>query len=292
MIVYSTALQIFMATKIFLDSGDPSETRQIVSLLGSIDGQTTNPTLISKHPVVKKHFERGEKFTPKEIMDFYKKVVTEISVLLPHGSVSVEVYADTQTTHEEMIAQGRAMFTWIPNAQIKLPTTHEGLLAAEALVEDGVRINMTLCFSEEQAVAVYGATMGAKRGQVFISPFIGRLDDQGQNGMDLVKNIISLYQKGDGHVEVLAASMRSLAHINAAVVFGADIFTASASLLTEWADKRKQPPADFSYQPNLATIPHKHLNLNTDWRTLDITHPLTEKGLERFSQDWNILIKT
>lgn len=281
-----------MSTKIFLDSGDPSETRQVIELLGSLDGQTTNPTLVSKHPIAKERFEKGQKFTPKEIMDFYKQVVTDVSALIPDGSVSIEVYADKHTTHEEMIAQARAMFAWIPNAHIKLPTTREGLCAAQALVADGIRINMTLCFSEEQAAAVYAATRGAKKGQVFISPFIGRLDDAGQNGMDLVKNIIELYKKGDGHVEVLAASVRTLEHLYASLFFGADILTASAGLLKEWHEQGRQAPGSFSYTPTLPSIPCTSCDLNASWETFTITHPLTEKGQERFSSDWNALIKT
>lgn len=280
-----------MSTKIFLDSGDPTETQRVIELLGSLDGQTTNPTLVSKHPIVKERFEKGQQFTPKEIMDFYKKVVTDISLLIPQGSVSIEVYADKHTTHEEMIAQARAMFAWIPNAHIKLPTTKEGLCAAKALVGDGIRINMTLCFSEEQAAAVYAATKGAKKGQVFISPFIGRLDDVGENGIDLVKNIIDLYKKGDGHVEVLAASVRTMEHLYASLYFGADMLTASAGLLQEWHEKGNQIPDTFSYVPSLAAIPCANCDLNASWETFDIYHPLTEKGQERFSSDWNALIK-
>lgn len=279
-----------MPTKIFLDSGDPAETRTMINLLGSLDGQTTNPTLVSKHPIVKERFENGQKFTPKEIMDFYKQVVSEISALIPAGSVSIEVYADKHTTHEEMIAQARAMFSWIPNAHIKLPTTTEGLIAAEALVKDGLRINMTLCFSEAQAAAVYVATKGAKKGQVFISPFVGRLDDQGENGMDIIKNIMGLYKKGDGHVEVLAASIRNMNQLNASVKYGVDIITAPASLLSEWNKQGKHVPDGFSYDVPLTPILYHGFDLDTAWSTFDITHPLTEKGLERFSSDWNALI--
>ncbi len=279
-----------MPTKIFLDSGDPAETRTMINLLGSLDGQTTNPTLVSKHPVVKERFENGQKFTPKEIMDFYKQVVSEISALIPAGSVSIEVYADKHTTHEEMIAQARAMFSWIPNAHIKLPTTTEGLIAAEALVKDGLRINMTLCFSEAQAAAVYVATKGAKKGQVFISPFVGRLDDQGENGMDIIKNIMGLYKKGDGHVEVLAASIRNMNQLNASMKYSVDIITAPALLLSEWNKQGKQVPDGFSYDVPLTPILYHGFDLDTAWNTFDITHPLTEKGLERFSSDWNALI--
>jgi len=279
-----------MPTKMFLDSGDPSETKEVIGFLGFLDGQTTNPTLVSNHPLVKERREKEQKFTPKEIMEFYKKVVTDISTLLPSGSVSIEVYADKDTMHEEMIAQARAMYAWIPNAHIKLPTNHEGLLAAETLVRDGLRVNMTLCFTEEQAAAVYAATKGAKKGQVFVSPFIGRLDDAGFNGMDLIKNIIALYKKGDGHVEILAASIRTMEHVYAASFFGADIITAPMRLLKEWHEKSEEIPLDFGYLSAGTPIVYRDCDLDADWKTFDIHHPLTDKGLASFSNDWNALI--
>ena len=88
------------------------------------------------------------------------------------------------------------MFGWIPNAHVKFPTSAEGLKAAEKAIGLGLRVNMTLCFSQAQAAAVYAATRGARKGQVFVSPFIGRLDDRGENGMDLIANILRMYAKG------------------------------------------------------------------------------------------------
>lgn len=117
-----------LKTKIFLDSGDPQETRDILALLGFLDGQTTNPTLISKNPQAKSQLESGKKFTKQEIYDFYKSVVTEIAALIPNGSVSIEVYADQSTTPEQMIKEGRQMFSWIPNAYNKLPIIDTGLI--------------------------------------------------------------------------------------------------------------------------------------------------------------------
>src|SRR3989344_4842731 len=102
--------------------------------------------------------------------------------------------------------QGKEMFSWIPNAHVKYPTTKAGLEAAHRSIQEGMRVNMTLVFTQEQAAAVYAATKGAKRGDVFVSPFIGRLDDRGENGMDLIKNIIKMYRGGDGHVLILGAS--------------------------------------------------------------------------------------
>ena len=153
-----------LKTRIFLDGGDPEETRTLLGLLGFLDGQTTNPTLISKNPEARRRLEKGEKFNPDEIFGFYQQVVREISGLIPQGSVSIEVYADLSTAAEQMLKQGREMFTWIPNAHIKFPISGEGLKAAEAAVKEGLRVNLTLCFSQEQAGAVYAATRGAKKG--------------------------------------------------------------------------------------------------------------------------------
>ena len=237
-----------MNTKIFLDSGDPNETREVVKLLGFLDGQTTNPTLISKNPKAHSRLERGERFTKDEIFAFYKEVVQEISNLIPQGSVSVEVYADKNTNSKEMLEQGREMFSWIPNAHIKFPTTNEGLTAVEQAVKEGMAVNMTLCFSQEQAAAVYAATKGAKKGDVFVSPFIGRLDDRGENGMDLIENIVRMYEKGDHHVEVLTASVRNLDHFLYAIKLGSDIITAPFKVLKEWGDKKlPMPEPDFDY---------------------------------------------
>src|SRR4030042_5750299 len=143
-----------LKTRIFLDGGDPEETREIIKILGFIDGQTTNPTLISKNPQAKQRLDRGERFSREEIIDFYRSVVKEISSLIPKGSISVEVYADLSTHAEEMLRQGKEMFAWIPNAHIKFPSSEEGLNAAEQAAEGGMRINMTLCFSQEQAAGV------------------------------------------------------------------------------------------------------------------------------------------
>ncbi len=122
------------------------------------------------------------------------------------------MFADLSTTAEEMLAQGQEMFSWIPNAYIKYPCTHEGLRAAQISVKKKIRVNMTLCFSQEQAAAVYAATKGSRE-PVYVSPFVGRLDDHGEDGMDLVRNIKRMYERSDGHVHVLAASIRSVNHL-------------------------------------------------------------------------------
>ena len=151
---------------------------------------------------------------------------------------------------------------------------------------------MTLCFSQAQAAAVYAATRGARKGQVFVSPFIGRLDDRGENGMDLIANIIRMYAKGDGHVEVLTASVRKVDHLLYAMKLGSDIITSPFDVLEEWGKKGLPLPGpDYSYDPgSLRPIPYEEIDLTKDWREYDIRHDLTDKGMERFSQDWNSLI--
>jgi transaldolase len=152
---------------------------------------------------------------------------------------------------------------------------------------------MTLCFSQAQAAAVYAATRDARKGQVFVSPFIGRLDDRGENGMDLIGNIIRMYAKGDGHVEVLTASVRKVDHLLYAIKLGSDIITSPFSVLEEWGKKGLSLPGpDYRYDPgSLRPIPYEEIDLTKDWREYDIRHDLTDKGMERFSQDWNSLIK-
>ncbi|MBU1322490.1 transaldolase, partial [Patescibacteria group bacterium] len=246
-----------MPTKIFLDSGDPQETKEALKLLGRLDGQTTNPSLIAKNPLA-----QGKKFTTKEVYSFYRKVVEEISGLIPKGSVSVEVYADKNTSVEIMVNQAKEMNAWIPNSHIKLPITKNGLETASVLVKQGIRVNMTLCFTQQQAAAVYAATLGAKKGEVFVSPFIGRLDDKGINGLDLVKNCLEMFKAGDGHVEVLAASTRNLYHHLTCLEMGADIITSPLAILKQWQE--------------IKPITYEKIELDKPWQEQNISHELTD----------------
>jgi transaldolase len=282
-----------LKSRIFLDGGDPEETTAVLEQTGFLDGQTTNPTLISKNPEARKRLEQGSKFDKEEILTFYRSVVTTLSGMLPSGSISVEVYADAKTSADEMLKQGREMFTWIPNAHIKYPTSREGLKAAQQAIKEGIRVNMTLVFSQEQAAAVYAATKGARKGQVFLSPFIGRLDDRGENGMDLIANIIRMYSNSDGHVEVLTASVRSIDHLLYALRLGSDIITAPFSMIKMWGEKGLPVPGnDYRYDTKgMKSISYRELDLNRQWESFDIKHDLTDKGMEKFSADWNALIK-
>ncbi len=279
-------------TRIFLDGADPEETRQVIAKLGFLDGQTTNPSLLAKNPAAQQHKTPGHKFSRAAIYEFYKDLCRTLTGMLPDGSISIEVYADAHTDAGAMCRQGREFASWIPNAWIKLPSSAAGLEAAEILAGEGVRVNMTLCFSQAQAAATYAATRGSMRGEVFVSPFIGRLDDRGENGMDLIANIMKMYKAGDGHVQVLTASVRSMEHFLCALAYGSDIITAPYKLLMEWGE-RGMPMAgpDYAYNPgSLKPIPYKELDLNKPWREYDITHPLTDAGMEKFSTDWNSLI--
>lgn len=281
-------------SKIFLDGGDPAETKEAIKLLGFLDGQTTNPTLIAKNPFVQEKIKKGEKFNSEEVLFFYKDVVKELSYLIPNGSISIEVYADSTTKAEDMLSQAEEMFSWIPNAHIKIPITYEGLKAAELAIKNNIRINMTLCFSQEQAAAVYSATKGAKLGDVFVSPFVGRLDDIGENGMDLIANIIRMYRDTDRHVKVLTASVRNYDHFLYAMKLGSDIITTPFKILKEWANNGMpiiNDDTNYNYNAKeLKKIDYKILDLSKDWRNFNIKHVLTDKGLERFANDWKSLI--
>ena len=285
------------ATKLLVDGGDPEETVRVKKLLGFVDGQTTNPTLIAKNPEIQRRLASGRTLTPQEEKDEYRRIVQEISPLVGDAGVSIEVFADMDTRAEDMLAQGEEMFTWIPNAYIKYPCIREGLRAAEMSVRRGMRVNMTLCFSQEQAAAVYAATTGT-RAPAYVSPFIGRLDDRGENGMDVVKNILRMYGSGDGHVLVLAASIRTLDHLLASFALQADLATVPGKVLTDWADMGF-PMADqaFSYKAvskngdPLKPIPYQELDLGHPWTSFDITHELTDAGIQKFVSDYRGTLK-
>jgi transaldolase len=133
-------------TKILVDGGDPQETRQVKELLGFVDGQTTNPSLIAKNPNIKELIASGHKLSNREEMDEYKKIIQTNSPLVGDAGVSIEVFSDEKTTAQEMFSQGQEMFSWIPNAYIKYPCTAEGLRAAQMSVKQGMRVNVTSAF--------------------------------------------------------------------------------------------------------------------------------------------------
>ena len=209
--------------KFFIDTANLNEIREAAEL-GLIDGVTTNPSLIAKE---------GD-------IDF-KEHIGKICSLVP-GDVSAEVTAlDT----EGMLREGRELAKIAPNVVVKCPLTLDGLKATRTFTAEGIKTNVTLCFSSAQAL------LAAKAGATYISPFIGRLDDIGQNGMDLISDIVTIYDNYGFETEVLAASIRHPMHIVDAALIG----------------------------DHVATIPFKVIKQL-------VHHPLTDKGLEAFLADW------
>jgi len=277
-----------LKTKIFLDSGQVAETRQALNLLGFLDGQTTNPSLIAKN------FQAGSssKISENELLAFYRGQIEEITGLMPQGSISVEVYADSQTPAEQMVSQGLEMFNWSPNAYIKLPITKAGLEAAEELIRQGIRVNLTLCFSQEQAAAVASMAKNAQAGQVYISPFIGRLDDQGLNGLSLIRNILKMYRQQSAGVLVLAASLRNLGHLQQCFRLETDIITAPFKVLSAWAEAGfSLSDEEIENNHQLKDLPYQEFDLLRPWQDFSLEHELTNRGLQQFADDWNALIK-
>ncbi|MCR4279600.1 MAG: transaldolase [Candidatus Zambryskibacteria bacterium] len=282
----------YLSAKIFLDSGDPAETYAALSMLGFLDGQTTNPSLVAKNPEIIE-LSNHHQLKLEILWEKYKDITREIHSLIPSGSVSVEVYADRSTNYENMLAQGKGLNSWFPGVFIKLPATLTGLQAARTLVSQGMNVNITLCFSQEQAAAVHSATKGAKLGQVYVSPFIGRLDDIGLEGLDLIKNIKSMYQEWGSHVEILGASIRNLNHFFGCLENGADIVTCPFKVLEEWnAFGLNRDPKEF----NGGTVSLKRIDRQQieerELEDYELHHELTEKGLEKFSKDWKSLISS
>jgi transaldolase len=209
--------------KFFIDSADVGELKNL-SALGLVDGVTTNPSLIAKS---------GRNFLDvlREVCDFVE------------GPVSAEV---TATDAEGMIAEGRALAKIADNIAVKVPLTWAGLRACKTLTDEDTMVNVTLCFSANQAL------LAAKAGATFVSPFVGRLDDVGQDGMELIREIRQIYDNyPELPTEILAASIRHPVHVTQAAKAGADVATV--------------PPNVF-----------KQL----------IEHPLTDKGLAAFLADW------
>lgn len=209
--------------KFFIDTADVDEIRSLVQT-GFVDGVTTNPTLVA---------QSGRRF---------EEVIAEICDLVP-GPVSAEV---TATDLSGMLAEGRHLAKIAPNVVIKVPLTFDGLQACDVLTQEGTPVNVTLCFSPAQAI------LCAKAGATFVSPFLGRLDDCGEIGMDLIEKIVEIYHNyPDFTTQILAASIRSPLHVVEAARLGADIVTIPPKVLRQL------------YQ-----------------------HPLTEKGIDTFLADW------
>lgn len=208
--------------QLFLDTTDVNILKDLAQT-GLVDGVTTNPTLIAKsgRPML--------------------QVIAEICDAV-EGPVSAEVAAmDTVG----MLDEGRRLASIAPNVVVKVPLTRDGLIATREFAHGGIATNVTLCFSAAQAL------LAAKAGATYISPFIGRLDDHGADGMDLITEIRTIYDNYDYDTEILAASIRTSAHVKEAAMAGADCATIPPSVFQEL-----------------------------------FKHPLTEKGLELFMADW------
>lgn len=284
-----------LPSKIFIDGGDPEETKQADALLKKagyhgLDGQTTNPTLIAKNFAAK---NGGRKVSMDEAFAEYKRVVGQMSYTIPEGSISIQVIGDPATlTADQMVSQARDRITWIPNACIKFPCSRPGLEAAEVFCEEGP-VNITLNFSQEQAAAVYGATK-THNYDVFISPFVGRLDDKGMSGMDVTANELAMYRgSGDKHVQVLTASLRNIKHLMYALHLKSDIITVPFKIFKEWADGGfTLPKEDFFYDaPGLTEIPYSEYSLDADWKSFTLDHELTTAGLSKFWEDWKGIVE-
>ncbi|HET8732824.1 MAG TPA: fructose-6-phosphate aldolase [Anaeromyxobacteraceae bacterium] len=192
--------------KFFLDTADVAEIRKAVDL-GLCDGVTTNPTLVAR--------------TGRPFEDVLKEIVG-----LVHGPVSAEV---TAPDVEGMLEQARAYAKVAPNVVVKVPLVLEGLKVVKALTDEGIRTNVTLCFSPGQAL------LAAKAGATYVSPFVGRLDDVAEDGMALVAQIIEIYRNYEFTTQVLVASVRNPLHVVQAARMGADVATLPFSVLAQLA---------------------------------------------------------
>jgi len=278
---------------IFLDGGSPEEAKKADELLKNsghpgIQGQTTNPSLIARSALKKLKFHGSPRvyLRTSEALAFYRQTVEEMAGILA-GPISVQVIGDTDTSYKEYLRQGQEILTWIPNAVVKFPCTYEGLKAASIACHHGP-VNMTLAFSQTQAAAVYTATRNSKH-PVYISPFVGRLDDQGLNGMALVANILRMYRSlGDGHVKVIAASIRRIDHIIYAISLACDIISIPFSVLTAWVNLGfPVPHQDFVYDTHhLIDIPYVNLLLTRDYLEYAYDHEMTFSGVSAFFADW------
>lgn len=209
--------------KFFVDTADLAEIRDLEAT-GLLDGVTTNPSLVAK---------TGQKFVD---------VIAQICEVVP-GPVSAEVAA---TDHETMLAEGRRLARIAPNVAVKVPLTVDGLKTCKALSGEGTLVNVTLCFSAAQAI------LAAKAGAAFISPFVGRLDDIGHDGMDLIADIVQIYNQYDAiTTEVLVASIRHPRHLIEAAKMGAHVATLPPNVIRQLYN-----------------------------------HTLTDKGLDAFLKDW------
>ena len=193
--------------KFFVDTAEIDQIKEL-NELGMVDGVTTNPSLIAK--------------SGRDILEVTKEICSIVS-----GPVSAEV---TALKADEMIAEGRKLAKIAPNIAVKVPLTWDGLKACKVLSDEGNMVNVTLCFSANQAL------LAAKAGATFISPFVGRLDDINLDGLDLIADIRQIYDNYGFKTQILAASIRSVNHMSECAKIGADVATAPASVIKAMAN--------------------------------------------------------
>ncbi len=286
--------------KFFVDSCDPADTQRAVNLLGIVHGQTTNPTLLTKNPEIQRYLSQGKKLKTSELLKMYKEAIQAIASYTD-GALSVEVYADWNTSAQDMLKQAEEMRNWSNNVYIKFPTIPEGLKAASEFTRTGGHVNMTLVFDQPQAAAVYSATR-LTQGTAFVSPFVGRWDDRGYYGLDIIRNIRQMYDEFDTvkkvspcHVEILAASIRTLDQMHGAIALGADIITAPLSALQAWVEAGSdRSPAEPPRPTNLQPIEYQELNCEEDYSLYSIDRSengLLYQGLAKFVKDWQSVVE-
>lgn len=305
-------------TKFILDSGDPEEFREISALAkqnnSQLWGATTNPTLIAKKlSGPSTELRVNKKVTQKEAFELQRQIVLDILNIVP-GAVSAEVYADEKTTAEEMIEQGREIITWHERVVVKLPTTIEGFKARTALRKEKVFINNTLVFSQQQifAICLHEQILQNQFGPIenkwpsFISPFVGRLDDIGEDGMALVEQGMKIKKLFNTELWILEASVRRTEHIALGLKSGTELLTAPAKAYREWFTLTKEQRNAInlrSYAKDLKIEaywdPPEELRLldlidaftnALESGKLNIHHHLTDKGIIRFAEDWKAII--
>jgi len=296
-------------TRFILDSGDPNEYREIAKLAkekgSELWGGTTNPSLIAKKLA-------GQKVTPQEAISKQKEIILELAEIVP-GAVSAEVYADMTTSGEDMAQQGKEIATWHERVFVKLPTTIEGFKARTILRKEGIPTNNTLVFSQEQIFAIcLHEEIIQRESKVdnlwppFISPFVGRLDDLDFNGMDLVKEGMRIKQMFNTPLWMLEASVRVIEDFKKGIQLRSELITAPAKTYREWfllSEYERKNISSQEHSASLQSIPHweaplallttpdidKFMQL-LESGTLNINHPLTDKGILRFNEDWATIL--
>ncbi|MBP9719526.1 MAG: hypothetical protein KBD46_03575 [Candidatus Levybacteria bacterium] len=291
-------------TKFLLDSGDPEEYKKLVRIAQNAGsqmwGSTTNPSLIAKKLA-------GKKLTVKEAFALQKDLVLEILSIVT-GAVSAEVYSDKDTTADAMIEQGKEIATWHERVVVKLPTTLEGFKARTTLRKEKIMTNNTLVFSQEQIFAIclhehliqklFGPTNDLF--PPFISPFVGRLDDIGEDGMSLVEHGMRIKDSFTSTIWMLEASVRTSDSIKRGIDIGTELITAPMNIYETWFAIQDQP---LGYTKGLTPLPiwtpsaellatatiEEFMSIITS-KKLNITHPLTEKGIVKFVEDWKAIL--